>query len=87
MQVLTGHCNLQKHKKTTARSKSSNCPKCNLDDESPNHHVGNCIYYQDTRMKYLGNKTTTIKNVVNKLNTTKLATYLKEAGRLTEYDQ
>ena len=39
VQVLTGHCNLQRHKKTTGRAESSLCPKCKLEDETPNHHV------------------------------------------------
>ena len=37
VQVLTGHCNLQRHKKTTDRAESSLCPKCSLEDETPNH--------------------------------------------------
>ena len=28
--VLTGHCNLQRHKKTTGCAESSLCPKCSL---------------------------------------------------------
>ena len=47
VQVLTGHCNLQRHKKITGRAESSLCPKCSLDDEAPNHHDGNCKLYQD----------------------------------------
>ena len=39
MQVLTGHCNLQQHKKTTDRAESSLCPKCSLEDETPTYHV------------------------------------------------
>ena len=42
VQILTGHCNLQRHKKTTGRAESSLCPKRSLKDETPNHHVGNC---------------------------------------------
>ena len=30
--VLTGHCNLQRHKKTTGRAESFLCPKCSLED-------------------------------------------------------
>ena len=40
VQVLTGHCNLQRHKKTTGSSEFSLCLKCNLEGETPNHHVG-----------------------------------------------
>ena len=86
LQVLTGHCNLQKHKKTIGCTKSSLCTKCGCGDETPNHHVGSCTHYKDIRTKYLGDETTTIRSVVDKYNITKLATYLKKAGRLSEYD-
>ena len=49
-QVLTGHCNLQRHKKTTGRAESSLCPKCSLEDETPNHYVGICKLSQDIRV-------------------------------------
>ena len=78
VQVLTGHCNLQRHKKTKGRAESSLCPKCSLDDKTPNHYVGNCMLYQDTRVKYF--------NVITRCNINKLATYLKEAGRLSEFN-
>ena len=74
LQVLTGHCNLQRHKKTTGRSTVSLCPKCNLEDEIPDHHVGRCRFYQDIRGKYLGSKLTSINRVIDKLNVSKLAT-------------
>ena len=87
VQVLTGHCNLQRHKKTTGRAESSLCPKCSLEDKTPHHHVGNCKLYQDIRVKYFGITKTTVHNVVTKCNINKLATYLKEAGRFSEFDQ
>ena len=40
LQVLTGHCNLQKHKSTMGHGVWSTCPECNLEEETPNHHVG-----------------------------------------------
>ena len=45
VQVLTGHYNLQRQKKTTGRAESSLGPKCSLEDETPNHHVGNYKLY------------------------------------------
>ena len=87
VQVLTGHCNLQRHKKTTSRAEPSLCPKCSLEDETPNHHAGNCKLYQDIRVKYFGITTITVHDVVTKSNINKLVTYLKGAGRLSEFDQ
>ena len=52
VQVLTGHCNPQRHKITTGRAESSLCPKCSLEDETPNHHIGNCKLYQDICVKH-----------------------------------
>ena len=83
VQVLTGHCYLQQHKKTTGRAESSLCPKCSLDDKTPNHQIGTCKLYQDIRVKYFGITKTTVHDVVTKCNINKLATYLKEVGRLS----
>ena len=87
VQDLTGHCNLQRHKKTTSRAESSFSPKCSLEDETPNHHISNCKLYHDLRDKYFGIAQTAVHNVVTKCNIDKLAMYLKEAGRLSEFDQ
>ena len=94
MQVLAGHCNLQRHKKTTSCAKSSLCPKCSLEDEAPNQYVGNCKLYQYAYLylphicvKYFGITKTTVHDVVTKCNINTTATYLKEAGRLSEFDQ
>ena len=80
LQVLTGHCNLQKHRSTMGQDVSSTCPKCNLKEETPNHHVGECTFYQALRMKVFGKEKTTIKSVVEKLNINLLAKYSKQAG-------
>ena len=85
--VLTGHCTLQRQKKTTGRAESSLCPKCSLEDETPNHHVGNCKLYRDICVKYFEITKTTVYDLVTKCNFNKLATYLKEAGRLSDFDQ
>ena len=61
LQVLTGHCNLQKHRSTMGHDVSSTCPKCNLEEETPNRHVGECTYYQALRMKIFGKEKTTIQ--------------------------
>ena len=87
VQVLTGHCNLLQHEKTTGRAEYSLCPKCTLEDDTPNHHVGNCKLYQDIHVKYFGTTKTTLHNVVTKCNINKPASYFKEAGRLSEFDK
>ena len=87
VQVLTGHCNLQRHKKLQVVLSLPLCPKCSLEDEAPNHHVSNCKRYQDNRVKYFGITKTTVYDVVTKCNINKLATCLKKAGKLSEFNQ
>ena len=87
VQVLTGRCNLQRHKKPASRAESSLCSKYSLEDETPNYHDGNCKRYQDICVKYFGITKTTVHDVARKCNINKLATYIKEAGRLSEFDQ
>ena len=66
---------------------SSTCPKCNLEEETPNHYVGECTFYQTLRKKVFGKEKTTIKSMVEKLNINLLVKYLQQAGRLAEYGQ
>ena len=66
---------------------SSTCPKCNLEEETPNHHVGECAYYQPLRKKVFDKGKNTIKSVVEKLNINLLAKYLQQAERLAECGQ
>ena len=87
LQVVTGHCNLQKHRCTMGHDVSSTCPKCNLEEETPNLRVGECTYYQALRKKVFSKEKTTIKSVVEKLNINLLVKYLQQAGRLAEYGQ
>ena len=82
LQVLTGHCNLQKYRNTSARVVSTTCPKCNLEEETQSHHMGDCVFYQKLQRKIFGKETNAINCVVDKL-----ATYLQQTGRLAEYDQ
>ena len=66
---------------------SSTCSKCNPEEETPNHHAGECTYYQALQMNVFGKEKNTIKSVVGKLNINLLAKYLQQAGRLAEYGQ
>ena len=55
-----------------------------LEDETPNHHVGNCKFHQDIPVKYFELTKTTH---CSQCDVNKLATFLKEATRLSEFDQ
>ena len=77
VQVLKGHCNLQVVLSLL----------CSLQYETPNHHTGNCKLHQGIRVTYFRIIKTSVHDVVTKCNINKLARYLKEAGRVSEFDQ
>ena len=56
VQVLTGRCNLQRLKKTSGRAEFSLCLNSSLEDETPNHHAGNCKHYHLNHFSQCGNK-------------------------------
>ena len=84
VQILTGHCNLQRHKKTIGHAEFSLSPKCSLEDETSNNHVGNSKLYQNICVKYFGITKTAVHDVATKYNVNKLA---KEAGWLSKFNQ
>ena len=69
------------------RAESTPRPKCNLEDKTPHYHVGNFKLYRDICVEHFEITKTTVHDVVTKCNINKLAMYLKEAGRLSEFDQ
>ena len=58
LQVLTCHSNLQKHRNTIGLEVSTTCPKRNLEEETRNHNVGECVFYQNFERKVLEKKKT-----------------------------
>ena len=38
--LIIYYCNLQLHIKTTGCAESSLCPKCSVENETPNYHIG-----------------------------------------------
>lgn len=86
-QVITGHANLARHRHIQGKTTNPECPKCFEDEETPNHHVGQCLYYEKERVATLDKKTTTLREVVRTKNLKRLAKYLRETNRLAEFPE
>lgn len=87
LQVLTGHCNLQRHNYTTGQTRDPTCPKCGVEEETPDHFVGRCKHYREVRISTLGEIQTSIKEIFAKNNLKALVQYLQKTDRLSEYDE
>ena len=60
---------------------------CGSEDETPEHHVSRCAYYQNIRQRYFGTEHVSIRKLVENMNIRRLIGYLQQAGRLAEHDQ
>ena len=87
IQILTGHCRLMKHMRTTGRANTSFCPKCGSEEETPEHHVSRCDFYQDIRQRFFGSEHVSIRKLMDNMNVRRLIGFLQQAGRLAEHDQ
>jgi ribonuclease HI len=86
-QMITGHCNLARHGVITGRASDALCPKCFEEEETPNHHVGECAYYEVERRTLLGKNRTSLREVLDARNVKSLARYLSTTNRLREFAQ
>jgi ribonuclease HI len=84
-QVLTGHCSLQRHRFVSKQVGDETCPKCYLEEETPDHHVGVCPYYERERVQTLGGRVTSIRDVLSRKNVGAMVDFLKLTKRLEEF--
>ena len=66
LQVLTGHGNLAKHRNRIGKAPSPICPMCQEAEETPQHYVGECPAYANTRLSIFGNYTIDMRDLVKK---------------------
>ena len=52
--IYTGHCVLRNHLKKLGIVRSGQCPKCQREEETPDHFIGRCPAYGLKRMATLG---------------------------------
>ncbi len=83
--ILTGHCILNKHLNTMKLSPTATCPKCELEEDTPLHHVGVCPTYNRIRSSLIPMPILELDDI-GKISLTKLAHFLKATGRLGEYN-
>jgi len=83
-QMITGHCSLSVHRYRAKMVADETCPKCLMEPETPDHHVGKCIYYEKERRETLGTPRTSLKAVLDSRNLGSLMNFLEETKRLEE---
>ena len=87
IQVLTGHCNLAKHRHITGHVVSPDCPMCGLGVETPQHLVESCPIYYRLRDKHLKGTLTELKEIASDYKWINLSKFLRATSRLENFDQ
>ena len=83
-QVLTGHSELAKHRSRIKKRRSPICTKCNEEDETVEHYLKRCPFYEATRRKWFGRGCVDISRLAD-IGINKVVGFITETGRLLEH--
>ena len=87
IEILTGHNSLNRHRHVTGQLGDPTCPKCLMEPETAQHHIGECLYFRTEREQTLGKHTIRINEITENLNIKSLLRYLQSTGRLEEWKE
>ena len=82
LQILTGHGNLATHRYKMGKVQSPLCPKCHEADETPQHFVGDCPAYLNTRISHFGYHKIKLCDLMKNGSIFKLASFAEKTKRL-----
>ena len=85
LQVLTGHGNLAKHRHKMGKARSLLCPKYQEAEDTPQHYVGECPAYLQSRIFHFGYHKIKLRDLVKINRIFKLASFVQKTKRLEEY--
>ena len=85
IQIITGHCNLARHRRITGQSDSPICPLCGLEEETPVHLVEICPVFQKQRQNCLDGVITSLAEIVGAGRWKDLTNFLDSTGRLEDF--
>lgn len=85
IQVLTGHANLARHRFIMGKVASPICPKCELEDETPEHFVGNCPVWSEKRSQLLGARVGKLPDFAHPREIKGLARFLVATKHLMDF--
>ena len=85
IQVLTGHGNLASHRHKIGKVDSSLCPMCHEAEETPQHFIGDCPAYINTRISHFGHHKIELADLVKYDKTFKLASFVQKTKRLEKF--
>ena len=78
IQILTGHGNLARHRHKMGKVQSPLCPKCQEAEETPQHFIGDCPAYLNTRVSHFGYHKIELCDLVKQDRIFKLASFVQK---------
>jgi hypothetical protein len=86
IQLLTGHAALNRHLAKMRKVPSAKCPKCSMEDETPQHYVERCASFEDERKEILG-EGNSLRKIVQEKNLHTLLRFVHCTKRLQEWSE
>lgn len=85
IQILTGHGNLATHRHKMGKALSRLCPKCHEAEETPQHFIGDCPAYTNSRISHFDYHKVELCDLVKNDRIFKLASFVQKTKRLEEF--
>ena len=85
VQLITGQAGLYYHLYKIHQVSTKTCPKCNMEDETVSHFLGQCPYYAATRAEVFNDYYTTMTDIFERYSILQIVKYANKTGRL-RYD-
>ena len=82
IQILTGHGNLATHRHKIGKVPTPLCPMCHEADETPQHFIGDCPAYINTRISQFGHHKIKLCELVKYDRIFKIASFVQKTKRL-----
>ena len=82
IQLITGHCGLNKHLHTMTKSTSSACPACGHDEETVSHFLGQCPATAQLRGHYFQDYYISVNDIFDYHHITTIVNFANHTKRL-----
>jgi len=82
-QILTGHSTLNSHLSKLVNTVQPLCPRCEVENETVTHLLGQCPLFWQLRVEYFDAHYTTARDIVDRYSLTHILNFVYKTGRLT----
>ena len=84
VQLITGHCGLNKHLHNMRKSDTSGCPSCGEEEETVAHFLGQCPAIAQLRGQYFQDYYLSVNDIFDRIHISTIITFVNHTRRLSK---